>query len=80
MSKSTLTNIKQRIAGAPESSPIAVYAFKSKTGGYLDARFASTFNTQIDIKQNNPDIVGVYHGMMDTFKVDQELRQAERGL
>ena len=79
MTISTISMIKDRIKVATKESPIAVYAFNSVTGRYLDSKFAAILPVQSDIEKNHPALVGVYDRSMSIDAIEKELRQAERG-
>lgn len=68
--------IRERIAAAIITSPIAV--FINKRGGRvsLNSVFASTVLTDRRIKYKDPDLVGVYHQQSNKNDVRRELHLA----
>ena len=66
--------IMDRIAVATELSPIIVYKFNKGDSVCLYSCCANTFAAQQRIRDNDPDIVGVYHAAMNKIAVRRELR------
>lgn len=70
--------IKERIRAATEHSPIAVFTIVRNGVKHLTAVFASTFETQQNIKMGHPDLVGVFSCIDTDFNVNANLRNAMR--
>ncbi len=59
MTTSPLIVIRSRIKTAPRQSQIAVFRVKER----YNSLFASTVHTQKRVRANDPDLIGVYHGL-----------------
>lgn len=63
-----------RIKSATKDSPIA--CFRTPVPELIDSMFADTIRTQRLIDNNDPDLIGVYHGGMNLAQIKKVL-QAE---
>ena len=74
MSISDIETTMERIAFATEDSGIAV--FRCNTPGRVNAMFANCIGVQERIQNNDPALIGVYHGLMRTRHIVKELLDA----
>ena len=64
-----ITEIKNRIVSANAESPIAVFTVVRNDVKSLSSVFAETIYTRQLIKDDHPDLVGVFHSYSDLKKV-----------
>lgn len=76
MSIMSVKLIMERIAIATPNSPIAVFRYgKSK---YLNAMFGSTVRTMQQIRNGDPDLIGIYDKTMNAHEIELELMRVTR--
>jgi hypothetical protein len=72
MSKDTVPKILKRIEIATKDSPIAVF-----NDNGLNAVFAATVDTWLQIGRGDPNLIGVFYGDMDLDRVKIILEEIE---
>lgn len=72
MSSNSLKHTLARIKGSTPESPIAV--FMSPVRGELNSVFAATIQTQMQIRNGDPQYIGTFHGGQNSKVVEQTLR------
>lgn len=76
----TVTGVISRIKAADIESPIAVYTTMFNGEFNFECRFASTIATKVDVKNNHPNIVGIYSKADVTPILTEHLLQIKRDM